>query len=584
MTDTYVYQTFEAARYSPVDAFTSAEVDAFAPLPLCRIINVKIDGPTSILGLNKTKAFPVQQSLILPDGDICKHWSSVSVPVQDPQHYIVPSKQITGTFQGVYCSINTASTVDVSKGPDAYLYTVTDVRYTQRLFPNASTTDDGSDVIAYVNSTSRKINQISNLLCQFDYVITKVNVTNGTLGSLGGNPFSTRLTPISHATNHTLLGFSARNLSSVFGSTLETSGQLFGDIPLNSSAIGSSPQVPSTIFSLMAVSQNSTDFGLFLDGKRLKTAAEDVFNGIALAIAQQFLMSSDQNTSIGHAAFPQNRLFVQPTSLWVMAACFTILVTLAIVVLFLAPSAVVSRDPSSIGAHAAILARSTDLNRELRREGATQDRFQRSLLSPHFYRASVVASDNSVPVFKIQVQLGGRPDSLASRTIPVVEWFSPLSISSPVLLTMVVLTAGTIAALEVLQRSSDRHGLLTLPQDRLSEAYIHYFPALVMLLIATMFNLLDFNISVFSPFSALRSGYATSRRTIMSHLLGKTPPFAVYEAVRSLQLGALLSLVGALVASKCFSFMITRFGNRCISQPLPSGLGLGLNAHDVIKP
>lgn len=575
VSDTYAYQPFEAALNSPVNASITAEVDAFVVIPNCRVIKVKVDGPTSIFGLNKTNAFPVQQSLTLPDGDICKHWSFVSVPVQDPQHYIVPAKQITGTQQGVFCSINSASTVDLSKGPDAYLYTVTDVRYTQRLFPNASTTDGGSDVIAYINSTSRRINQMSNVLCQFEYVITRINVTNSTSAFFNGNPGLTKLTQIPHASNHTLPGLSARNLSSVFASTLEASVELFGDAPLNSFGIESSPQVPSTLFSLMAATQNSKDFGLFLDGQRMKSAAEDVFNGISLAIAQQFLMSPDQTTNIGRAVYPQDKLYVRPTSLWVMTACFGVLIILAIVVLFLAPSAVVSRDPSSIGAHAAILARSTDLNRELRKEGATQDRFQRSILSPHFYRASVVASDNGPPVFKVQVQLGGRPGSVASRTIPVVEWFDPLSLKSPVLLTMAVLVVGCIVALEFLQRLSDSKGLLTLPDDRFSEAYIHYIPALVMLLIATMFNSLDFNISVFAPFSALRSGYTTSRRTVMSHLLGKTPPFAVFEAFRSLQFGALLSLTAALVASKSFTFLQYTHWNEVITlKPLVLALML----------
>lgn len=554
VTDTYAYQTFEAARSTPANTSINAEVEAFASIPHCQVVNVNIDGPTSISGLNKTDAFPLQQTLILPGGDICKHWSLVSVPVQDPQHYIVPSKQITGTHQAVYCSINNASTVDLSKGPAAYLYTVTDVRYTQKLFPNASTTDGGSKVIAHVNSTSRKINQMSNVLCQFDYVITKVNVKNDMIGSLNGSATTARLAQIPHAANHTIPGFSARNLSSVFTSTLEAASPLFSDEALNSLGIDSSPQVPSTIFSLMAVTQNSNDFGLFLDGERLKTAAENVFNGIALAIAQQLLMSPDQTTSIGQTVLPENRLFVRPTSLWVMTTCFAILIILGIVVLFGAPSAVVSRDPSSIGAHAAILARSTDLNRELRKEGATQDWFQRSLLSPHFYRASVLASNNTGPAFKIQVQLEGRPESLSSRTIPVMEWFSPLTLSSPVLLTMVALTVGSIVALELLQRFSDKHGLLTLPENHFSEAYTHYVPALFMLLIATMFNSLDFNISIFTPFSTLRSGYVTSRRTIMSHLLGKTPPFAIFEALRSLQIGALLSLIGTLLASECLPF------------------------------
>lgn len=176
-----------------------------------------------------------------------------------------------------------------------------------------------------------------------------------------------------------------------------------------------------------------------------------------------------------------------------------------------------------------------------------------------------------LPVFKIQVQRGGRSRNMTERHIPIVAWWNPLTISSPVLLGMILLPIAAIVSLELLQRASDRDGgLLTLRSDYLDESYIHYIPALAMLLIATLFSSLDFNIALFTPFSAMRSGNSSSRRTMTTHLLGKTPPLAIYEALRSLQIGALLSLVGALVGSVLTVFVSGLYSVELLSSDGPT--------------
>lgn len=546
----YVYQTFEAAGQEPSNASLSAEVEAFLPSANCTVIDVKLDGPSSTQGFNNqtntTNTFATDLSLLLPDGNICKHWSYVGVPVQNPLNYVTPSQQLTGTYQGVYCSLtDPGSQIDFSKGPDAYLYTITNVEYTQKLFANATQLSGGSFIISDANHTSRSLRNMANVLCLPHYTITKLNITNSTTAFLNGLPGQTRIENLPEAQNHTISGFSTRNLSSLFEATAQAAPNLFTDTDLGD--YSSASQVPSVMFGLLAAVKGSTDYSVFLNAQVLKSAAEDLFNGLTLEIVRQNLMSSDQTTTDGMAVYPVGRLYIRPTSLWVMVSGFGLLIILSILVLFFAPGAVVSRDPSSIAAHAAILTRSIDLNRELRKNTTMSDRSLRSFLAPHFYRASVVASDHAGPAFKVQVQSGpGSP----TRSLPVVEWWHPMTLSSLLILAMVMLPAGAIVALELLQRASDgNNGLLTLPPDHFSEAYIHYLPALVMLLIATLFTALDFNVAVFSPFSALRSEHATSRRTISSRLLGKTAPFALFEAVRSWQLGALLSLIGALVAS-----------------------------------
>ena len=547
----YVFQTFEPAGAAPPNVSFSAEVDAFVPSANCSVINVTLDGPSSIQGFNNktntTNSFPANLSLLLPDGIVCEHWSAVHVPVQNPLKYITPTRQITGTYQELFCSLtDQGSQLDLSKGSAAYLYTITDVRYTQKLFPNATQLEGGFSTLSYSNSTSRTVKNIANVLCLPHYSITRLNITNSTTAFLTGRPAQLNTTKPLEVQNHTIAGFSARNLSSLFESAALAAPNLLGNT--NSENVSSTSQVPSGIFDLLAAVKGSTDYSIFLNGELLRSAAEKVFEGLTLELVRQNLMSPDQTTTDGEAFYPSSKLYIRPTSLWVMSAGFGLLIILTILILCYSPSAVVSREPGSIAAHAAILARSADLNRELRKDTTISDQSLRSTLAPHFYRASVVASDNTGPVFKIQVQTG--PGSVPTRNLPIVQWWHPMMLWSPVLLAMIVAPVGVVVGLEVLQRISDsNNGIMTLPPNHLSEAYTHYIPALVMLLVATLFTTLDFMVAVFSPFSALRSGRAASPRAMLSRLQGRTAPFALAEAVRCRQPAALVSIVAASVAS-----------------------------------
>ena len=547
----YVFQTFEPAGAVPPNVSFSGQVDAFVPSANCSLIDVTLDGPSSIQGFNNktntTNTFPNSLSLLLPNGSICEYWRPANVPVYNPLKYVTPTRQLTGTYQELFCSLaDQSSKLDLPQGRAAYLYTITDVRYTQKLFTNATQLEGGSSIISYSNSTSRTVKNIANVLCLPHYTITRLNVTNSTTAFLDGLPAQVKTKKLLDVQNHTITGFSARNLSSLFETAALAAPSLLGNS--DSGNVSSASQVPSGVFDLLTAVKDSTDYSIFLNEELLRSAAEEVFNGLTLELVRQNLMSSDQTTTDGEAFYPLSKLYIRPVSLWVMTAGFSLLIILTILLLWFSPSAVVSREPSSIAAHAAILARSTDLNRELRKDTTISDYSLRSTLAPHFYRASVVASDNTGPVFKIQVQTG--PGSVPSRNLPIVKWWHPMMLWSPVLLAMILVPVGVVVGLEVLQRISDHDdGIMTLPPNHLSEAYTHYIPALVMLLVAALFTTLDFMVAVFAPFSALRSEHAASPRAMLSRLQGRTAPFALVEAVRCWQPGAILSLIAALVAS-----------------------------------
>jgi Protein of unknown function (DUF3433) len=142
------------------------------------------------------------------------------------------------------------------------------------------------------------------------------------------------------------------------------------------------------------------------------------------------------------------------------------------------------------------------------------------------------------------------PNGHRTPTNTSLAWWHPVPIKIPSIVFTIAIPICAIIVLAVLQRVSDsRNGIFNVRGNRESEAYAHYVPALVMLLIATLFSSLDFNVSLFSPFAALLKGNGLSGRTVLSQQLGKLPPLAIAKAISNHHWGALFSSIAALIGS-----------------------------------
>jgi hypothetical protein len=109
-----------------------------------------------------------------------------------------------------------------------------------------------------------------------------------------------------------------------------------------------------------------------------------------------------------------------------------------------------------------------------------------------------------------------------------------------------------IVIIEISQLISFRkNGIAAMPSDDGIdvEIYSRYLPAIVMLLVATLYNSLDFTVSLFAPFHTLKLGSASASRGIRSSLLGKTPPIALLATLRGRHWDAFFSTTAALLGS-----------------------------------
>ncbi|KAI1624870.1 hypothetical protein EDD37DRAFT_368042 [Exophiala viscosa] len=524
------------------NAVTSGTVDAFVPLMMCQALHVQLDSPLIVNGTNSAEAFATSSDIFfsIEVGGTCSQSPSVSVPAEDPYTNTVSQRQVTGTIQEIYCESGNGTVPD-SNGPAGLLFTLTDIDYQQTLFDNATQLAGGSFTIA--SNVSRTITNITNVFCVPSYVMSTVKVTNNTQAQGSGQGVTVVLTE--GATNSSLTTFSDWNATRVFVQSATSAEGLFGSTVTDATTTNS-----SGIFTLMALTHGSQDINTLMDPDKMVVAAQDTYKGILSQYAHQVLRAAKtSDVEGGTVSREESRLRVNDISIWTMASISGLLMLFCIALIFVAPRAVAPRDPSSIATVATILTRSTELNRLLSRPGIPSFANQKFTLAGFEFGTAIATTDSGSSNFKI-VTSEGEPEDSQTRSSLELKWWLPITATIPAVILTFSIPLSLIAVLEVLQQSSDKHhGVYTVPDNDWTEIYSHYIPTVVMLIIAMLINILDFNVAMFAPWINFAKGDAISRRSILNHISGRSPPFALLQAVRTRNVGAILSFSAAALAS-----------------------------------
>lgn len=524
------------------NARISGTVDAFVPVIMCENVDVKLDSPIVVNDTNSGEALGTSSDLsfTIQIGNACNQSSSVSVPAANPYTHIVLQRQITGTVQEIYCEAGNGTVPDAN-GPAGLLFTLTDISYQQTLFDNATQLAGGTFTIA--SNVSRTINNITNVFCIPSYTMSTAKVSNNTQKQGSDQALSVTLTE--GATNSTLSTFSNWNATNVFVQSATSAEALF-EVMANDVTTTNS----SGIFTLMALTQGSWDIFTLMDSNKMAVAAQNTYKGILSQYAHQALRAvSTDNVEGAVVTQEEPRLRVSEVSAWAMASIFGLLVLFCIALIWIAPRAVAPRDPSSIATVATILTRSTELNRLLSQPGIPIHANQKFALAGFEFGSAIATAPSGTSSFKI-VTSEGEPEASLTQPSMTLKWWLPITATVPVVTLTFSLPLALITVLEVVQRSSDKHnGIYTVADNEWTDVYSRYIPSVVMLIIATFINMLDFNVAMFAPWINLARGNAISRRSILNHILGKSPAIAFLQAVRTRNLGAILSVIATALAS-----------------------------------
>ena len=135
---------------------------------------------------------------------------------------------------------------------------------------------------------------------------------------------------------------------------------------------------------------------------------------------------------------------------------------------------------------------------------------------------------------------------------PEHKWYRSLASKIWFLAIMLTLPLILVASLEAIQRVSDRQdGFVPVsdPSSQIVQLLPNGLSALAMFSVATMFNSLEFDISLLAPFIAMKYREGVKVDGLMTTFLGRTPPMVLLVAFVKHHWPVLLSSSIALVGS-----------------------------------
>ncbi|OJD11115.1 hypothetical protein AJ78_08049 [Emergomyces pasteurianus Ep9510] len=523
----------------------SADVDVFVPLPICELTNVTIQ-PTAALHefSNTTGGGAVHLGIASTTCHLgFSNYTRVYVSMKNPRTQLCEPRELVAELQQVNCTEKAPprrpsfELFDDENGDVRWLLAVSDIRYSQTFAPSSTQSPN-------ITSWSRDVEHVTAILCKPQYTIMRRNLTYEHRDS--AVPPRIHLQPPEERPSIVNLDrITSSVLNEAILQSLKAGAHIFRPINFQPESLPSNDGV-NTLFQLMVKSSaGGATLEKFLDGKMMSRAFQSVYSGVASQFAQQNLIVPTSDDSTGKVVYVEDRLHVGIISLWIMFACFVSLSVLSVTILLMGPSAIAPRDPDSIAAQATILVSSNELQGLLQDTGHLSDNGIKDKLRNYTFRTSTYQS------FRITARYGLRESvtSMDEHSVEASGFWKPLAARKAILALIYVMPMFAIAALEIMQQLSNRNkGLMTLNTEKW-KSLPQYLCALVAVGIATLYNNLDFTVAMLTPFEALRKGNVTAGGSILTHLLGKIPLFALWEAIRGRHIGAVSSTTAAFAAS-----------------------------------
>ncbi|EXJ93202.1 hypothetical protein A1O3_01759 [Capronia epimyces CBS 606.96] len=529
--DSTAYQTLSIPdSVLSSNATISAAVDVFVPSFNCEKTNASIN----LQPANTTAQHPESTlNLLAPK---CKLLAGAPpIYTLNPQLYECPSRQLSGLMQRVDCSGQNSPTPI----GNWQLLTLTDMRYTQTRV-NGSDVGDGSEFEA--SSWSSGVAQISSILCRPSYTMQTHQITY----DLSQNPTQISLTPQVTSQSRSLQNFEDADLGVMFTSAYMASALMFG----NKADSDVAEEYPDTMFKTMA-EVSGGGYEVLLDEDVMISAAEKVFNHVAVQIASKNLVRAEQSPVTGTISALRQRLYVREASLWLVVAGFSVMTVLVVMVSTNRSTGVVPRDPEPISSTAILLADSPGFEEVLCDCSAVTSAQLEKVLDRSHYASLSSVNAHGQQSFTIEVTDDGESTD-SSSTDAGTPWWNPLLLRRLVMVLVLGLPPALIAVLEVLNHLSQRKTGITMLSDSGSfstESCTRFVPALAMLLVSTSFNALDFNIAVLAPYHSLKTRDGINGSNLFRSVMGKMPPIALWVAVKQRYWSVFMSSVGALLGS-----------------------------------
>ena len=319
------------------------------------------------------------------------------------------------------------------------------------------------------------------------------------------------------------------------------------------------PTNSDTFFNILAqqhiVTDGSVASPFWMNQQNLENLSSDLYGSIAAQVAAQELLLPTHESFLGTASTNEDRLFVRVLSFALMEAGLALIV-IANLFLFLLPNThIIVRDPGTLAGIAAVIAASPELTDRIPDSTATGPLLVKSAQETSTFQTESDSTTSANCRIRTVPASRGSHQGKENRGRNIVRWWQPLVLRRGSRLLVVLIPLVYVVVLEILyQVSLKNDGLAHVDTSTWAHYTWTYLPALLMVGVHLLFSSIDFNIKVFSPYSALHKSAVSSTTSVLDHPLARIAlhqlwisgirlQFAVFTSTLSVLLAPLLTIV-----------------------------------------
>lgn len=537
------YPTFILPKLKNLDSTFSITADAVYPLVECEAIR---DLQASMTVTNEGHRFGLNYNSSMCDATSNGLYSWYPIDENQP----MPFQVIVGNTADTYCYNSTTGKNEESNNPTLFLAA-------EFLF------DEGS------NGTSRTLVNSAGVVCRTSYTTGKVNVSgnarefpNNVVVEKLPNPNGPRLPYLTNDAFHELVMNALMNGPRVIGPDSLLGHYQMIDV------------LSSATLRVISSYGNGTSAAVF-DKEALMATAKATLTQGGVQVFNRLLRPNQTVDSTISVQQTLKVVEVTTLSTWLMVGGFLITVVIAVFLMFNDARFYAKKGTETILAMAHLSMESHSLSSlQVEMTSRSEKETKNYLIGYRFYTAftevqnrfGVVAlSANSTAKLNASVRflrlrkwgtsvksafdwLGRKISRDKAKVNP---WWKQMTFSNWFLTLTFVYSVAIISVLEALQQLSDnRNGIavVTTNNELARTVLSRYLPATVVLLLATMYNCLEFNVLLLSPYHHLR-------RTSTIKELQRSSPVSQFPAVSLWN--AILRLDIAIVAASTAAFVGT---------------------------
>ncbi|KAK5078943.1 hypothetical protein LTR64_002637 [Lithohypha guttulata] len=514
------YTTFSCPASNTSDAVFEVEVDAFLPAFTCQHADITIE----MVVTNTTDINPKHQ-IRLPYTECDSEIGPIYA--LNPTQYVCPSRQLSGTIYPFQCQVN-------ARTETHYLLTMTDIRYQQTL-NGTGNRDLGDPIVALDSSTT--VARATSIMCQMSYTTARLNVS----GSVDAYPSSIKPAGIPVPVTSGLDVLTADNLTHMVNMAASSASGIFGS-KVNDYRL----EYPDAILKLLALRTSNNTYEGLLDQNTFIEATQEVYKQLAIQVVSRRLRRGKPSSSPSYVFESMETLQITETSAWIMAGAFVATCLAGLVLLRLRATTV--PNVQSLIRPCQIVRASSDLADVLQLTQGQNEADVKRILNEYEFSTQYNPIQDSLSVTTSNKQSSSPPSVARSgashwwKQITISYWFFTLTFVYP------TLVMALLEGLQHISETNDGIAAISTSTGFVQTAITNFVPALVMILLATMFNCLEFNVVLLYPYHKLTTGVFASQ-------LQHQPPLhrlaivSLWQAFRKLDFAPLGSSVAAFIGA-----------------------------------